>query len=88
MLNREVILGLEEIARLVKKNTEDAKVAGTISGVRNRLGGLKDKPSFKQLDEELTVWETKLNVILKEPAGRQGMAKHALYWAEQLKNVT
>ncbi len=87
MLNHDIIIGLEGIARLVKRNTEDTKIADTISAVRKSLGTLKDKPGLKQLDEELAVWETKLSVILKEPAGRQGMAKHALYWAEQLKNV-
>ncbi len=38
-----------------------------------------------QLVQELGAWESKLDVILKEPIGRQGMSRHAAHWVERLQ---
>ena len=70
--------GLEEIARLVKSSGEASQIHEAIQAVRNLRPG-------KELDQELAVWQSKLDVILKEPIGREGMAKHARYWAEKIK---
>ena len=70
--------GLEEIARLVRSSGEASQIHEAIQAVRNLRPG-------KELDQELAVWQSKLDVILKEPIGREGMAKHARYWAEKIK---
>jgi hypothetical protein len=38
------------------------------------------------LNEELSVWAQKMDVILKEPAGRQGIVKHLKHWTDKLNN--
>ena len=40
---------------------------------------------LEKLENELRTWQSKVSVILREPVGRQGMAKHAEHWIEQLK---
>ena len=72
--------GLEEIARLAKSSKEAAQINQAIQAVRDLRPG-------KELGQELAVWQSKLDVILKEPIGREGMAKHARYWAEKVKNA-
>lgn len=44
-----------------------------------------DKGPDLSLDVELSIWQSKLSVILNEPAGRKGLAKHARFWAEKLR---
>ena len=72
--------GLEEIERLAKSSKEASQINQAIQAVR-------DLRPEKELDRELAVWQSKLDVILKEPIGREGMAKHARYWAEKVKNA-
>ena len=83
-MNEKICSSLEEIARLVKSSNDAAKIKEAIGHVRDLILG---QESSKQLDSELSTWQTKLAVILKEPAGREGMAKHARYWAERIKNA-
>jgi len=79
-----IVQGLEEIADSVKKSSKSAVVAQLIQNLRKELAASKENPYFKVLDEELGVWLKKLDVILKEPAGREGMVKHVKHWVERL----
>lgn len=74
---------LEAIARAAAK--ADAAATGAAIGQARQL--IKAAPAAEalaRLDRELSTWQEKLEVILKEPAGRQGMAKHARFWIEEL----
>jgi len=53
--------------------------------IKNLPPAAGDRASLlQQLDQELSTWQGKLDVILSEPVGRQGMAKHARFWIEQI----
>ena len=85
----KVISSLEELAAAVKKG-EPVKVRQALlaagSAVREakpQASGEKAVP-LDQLEKELSVWAAKIDVILKESPGREGMAKHAFYWIERL----
>ena len=85
----KIVAGLEEVASTIKKSSQPAVVSQAIQNLRKELAPLKDGAEnavFVTLDEELAVWQKKLDVILKEPAGREGMVKHARHWAEKLRN--
>jgi hypothetical protein len=88
---QKIVGGLETLAGTVKKSAQPGAVLQAIEATRKELTFLKDKPEhgalLQTLDEELGVWIKKLEIILKEPAGREGMAKHAHYWAEKLKGL-
>ena len=84
MINEKIALGLEEVAHLAKSSNDAAKIKEAISAVKELISG---KDPFQQLDTELATWQSKLSVILKEPVGREGMVKHARYWAEKIKNA-
>ena len=75
---------LETLARLAEGTADEAKMISVIQEITVLTKG---KPEAAHLEEELKVWQIKLPVILKEPVGRKGMAKHARFWAERLKNV-
>lgn len=83
-----IVASLEAIARAVKTEPNAAKVSAAIQAAKQQVNVLKSTNGasgvLEKLDGELSTWQNKLSVILAEPAGRQGMAKHALYWAEQL----
>ena len=83
-MSEKICSGLEEVARLVKSTNDASKIKEAIAALRNLVSG---DASYKQLDAELDTWQTKLAVILKEPVGCEGMAKHARYWAERIKNA-
>ena len=74
---------LETLARLAETTADEGKMTAAIQEIRMLTKG---DPQAAHLEEELKVWQTKLPVILKEPVGRKGMAKHARFWAERLKN--
>lgn len=80
---------LEIISHLAKGSADAAQVRKAIESARAAVQEERSANSalFAQLDSELSVWLTKLDVLLNEPAGRHGMAKHAIYWLEQIKNV-
>ncbi len=90
---QELLKSLEEIAHRVKNSTELAPVKQSVDAARKNANAVKSKaqPALKatleKLEAELGIWLTKLDVILKEPVGRQGMEKHARYWAEELRKV-
>lgn len=81
---KEVILGLEKIAEAVKKTSQPKAVSEAIQNVKTSISKAKSTGMLGVLDEELTVWLKKIDVILKEPAGRQGMVKHLHHWAQKL----
>ena len=89
----EVITGLEAIARVAKNAANPAETVRAIQSVRDLVQSLKTteateiKKSLSQLDSELSTWQSKLDVILKESVGRQGIAKHAHYWVERLEQL-
>lgn len=81
---KEIISGLEKIADSVKKSSQPKLVSDAIQQLRNSISKSKSTGMLAVLDEELSVWLKKLDVILKEPAGRQGMVKHLHHWAQKL----
>ena len=83
---------LEEIAHTAKNPSDLAKTGEAIKAIRTLVKDPKEtgaapKEILGRLDGELEVWQTKLSVILKEPAGREGMAKHAKHWIEELRKI-
>ena len=80
---------LEEIAHSAKNPSEQAKTAEAIKALRLLVKDPKEsdglpKEALGRLDGELDVWQSKISVILKEPAGREGMARHAKHWVGEL----
>ena len=85
---QKIISGLEELAHSIKRGSDLQKSKDAIESVRKLIKDSKEKTSgLQQLDQELSVWQSKLPAIFKEPVGREGMSKHALFWAEQLRNA-
>ncbi len=88
---KKIIDDLEGLAGAIKKSSQPAMVSQAIQNLRKDLAPLKSKPEtaalLQTLDEELGVWLKKLETILKEPAGREGMVKHTHHWAERLKGA-
>jgi ABC-type proline/glycine betaine transport system substrate-binding protein len=84
-----VVKSLEIVSNAVA-GPDAAKAAVAIRDARTSVraalaeSSCSSKELLKQLDGELSTWEEKLTVILKEPAARQGMSKHAHYWIEKL----
>ena len=81
---KEILDSLEKIERAARGDASQVEPA--ILSARKSLSGTKDG-KLKQLDEELSVWQKKLNVILKEPVGREGISKHARHWMEELRKM-
>ena len=81
-MNEKISQALEDIARAAKSTGDDSKIKQAITAAKNLVSG---QASLQQLESELSTWQSKLSVILKEPVGRQGLAKHAGYWAEKLR---
>ena len=83
---KEIISSLEQIAHAAKSG-DTVKTGEKIRAAR---AVVQQKASAKtteleKLDAELATWQTKLTVILKEPVGCQGMARHANHWIEELR---
>lgn len=53
-----------------------------VTAEKSRAGAHK-RALLEKLESELSIWQSKLGILLKEPAGRQGMAKHAQYWIKK-----
>ena len=89
---KNIIVSLEEIARAAKTSAEPKKAEEAIRATRSFIqDSKKNKDASKkalldQLDSELATWQTKLSVLLSEPAARQGIVKHIYYWEEKLKS--
>ena len=98
-MNKKIIVSLEEIENLIKHSQDSGKIKNAIKSLRANVGaalvvaqnvvgqnkGQAQGLPLQELDKELEIWESKLSVILNEPIGRQGMAKHAAHWIERLK---
>ena len=72
---QELIKGLEQISHnAISKNLKEL-----LPQLQNTK---KLAQSFKQdqLVQEISAWESKLDVILAEPIGRKGMSRHASHW--------
>ena len=82
---KEIAAAVEVIAGTVEKNLDILKTEQAIKAARELLKR-NEHPELIALDVELATWQSKLSVILKEPVGRKGMAKHARHWAEKLKS--
>jgi len=93
-LLKDVVVSLEKLGKQAASAPEAVKVEEAIKTSRAALQTVRDsagenlKGMLTQLDSELSTWQSKLSVILKEPAARQGMSKHVNYWVERLKNVS
>ena len=95
---QKISASLEAIARVVEKNADISETERAIKATRDLIKGAAtsatkapadghELPYLKELDAELATWQTKLSVILKEPVGKKGMAKHARFWAEKLSGA-
>lgn len=88
-LQQELIEALEKVAHLAR--TEPAKTGAALEIAWGLVKELKGKTHhipeefLGQLEQELSTWQAKLGVILKEAVGREGMAKHAHHWIEELR---
>ena len=80
---QKVSASLETIADLVEQTSDLSKIQVAIQMAKT----LAKEASLQQLETELNTWQSKLSVILNEPAGKKGMAKHARFWAEKLKTI-
>ena len=82
---KNIIQNLESLSRLAGRSTDIGEVEAMIEKTRQAVKVAANDPLFEELDFELSTWQSKLSVILKEPMGRQGMSKHCLHWVEKLK---
>ena len=88
-LQQELIDVLEKVGHFARM--EPAKTGQAIEMARGLIKDLKGKSHhipeawLDQLEQELSTWQAKLGVILKETVGREGMAKHAHHWMEELR---
>jgi len=82
-MSRALVKALEKVSISAKSGKSDA-TRSAVESARAEIGKLTPSPSLRQLETELGIWSSKLDVILNEPAGREGMAKHAAYWMETL----
>lgn len=78
---QDVCKALERIACLAETASDEAALKVELQALRNIVS---PKVELKELKNELKIWQDKLSVILKEPIGRKGMAKHARFWTEKL----
>jgi len=90
---QKVIADLEQLAKVIKKSDSTDGLESILRDCLRDIDQLKEKissdeaPILERLKGELEVWQDKKDVILKETSGRQGMAKHAHFWVEQLKQI-
>ena len=82
---KNIIVSLEGIASAAEKDSDVSKAEQAIKSARGLIKNFPADPLLKELDRELSVWQSKLAVILKEPAGKKGMAQHARFWVEKLR---
>ena len=81
----EIIEHLEKIAKLAERSADVGQAESVIRQARTWIGKSGNDPLLQSLSLELLTWESKIGVIFREPAGRQGMAKHCRHWVEKLK---
>ena len=86
----ELVSQLQKISQMAKKAVRAEGLRPLIQEAQKLAEAAKVKVDggseilLGQLDTELLTWLSKLDIILKEPAGRNGMAKHANFWAERI----
>lgn len=78
---KELIESLKKIEKLIKSTTDEAKI---LPAIGEAIASAK-KEKQTQLESELSIWQGKATTILKDMAGRQGMAKHCGHWIEKLQ---
>ena len=78
-MTSQIIGSLEKISKAARNNSL-TEAESAIKKTRELLGEIKNQKELGVLDSELATWQTKLEVIFKEPVGRNGMAKHLEYW--------
>ncbi|HTL70072.1 MAG TPA: hypothetical protein VL404_02155 [Candidatus Eisenbacteria bacterium] len=92
MPGKRLVSSLEAVARA----TSAPEVSKTASALDSAIAEVRAaRPSapaeasepLSRLETELAIWKAKLPVIFKEPVGRQGMAKHARHWIEELEKL-
>ena len=85
---KDIVTALEEIEKSAKSG-DRIKIEKAIQSARSSVTAMHpggEWPGWaEQLENELCVWQSKLGVILKEQAGREGMVKHARHWVGKLK---
>ncbi len=86
-LVNELIKALQDIARLAEKSGGAGELTAAFNAARKAIKNSANAESLQSLDLELTTWEAKLSVIMREPAGRNGMAHHCRYWIDKLKAI-
>lgn len=86
-MNAKLVASLESLARAARQSKEVLELEKALRATREALKDAGGKEPFSKLEAELATWQAKLGVIFKEPAGRQGMAKHAQYWAAEIKKI-
>ncbi len=83
---KEIIQSLEKISKLAAAQAADVKeLEKAISAARDAIKKNEKDSRLETLDGELSIWQSKLSVIVKEPIGRQGISKHCLHWVGKLK---
>lgn len=85
---RELADSLEQVARAARGPAEKDVVLKAVRKSKSIMSALHVRTEMlKQLIDELAVWEKKVDAILSDPAGRQGMAKHAAFWADRVRKM-
>ena len=90
---KRVIVSLEALSSALEKNQDAAQSRQMISALKVLVRESKSTAAeeavslLNQLEAELDTWLLKLDAILKEDAGRKGMAKHARNWIDELKKL-
>ncbi len=90
---KRLIVSLEAIADLADRASDLSKTQAAIQSAKilvqesKKKEGQAEQASLQQLETELDTWQSKLSVILNEPVGKKGMAKHARFWAEKLRTI-
>ena len=88
---QKISASLEAIAHLADQALDLSKTQAAIQAAKTlveesrKKSGQTEEALLQQLETELGTWQSKLSVILSEPVGKKGMAKHARFWAEKLR---
>ncbi|OIO38534.1 MAG: hypothetical protein AUJ72_02390 [Candidatus Omnitrophica bacterium CG1_02_46_14] len=87
----KLIQSLSSLATLADQSSDASKIISAVQVVKTFVQESKKQNDaskamlLEQLETELGTWQTKLSVILNEPAGKKGMVKHVRFWIEKLK---
>ena len=94
---QKISASLEAVADSIDKGLALLKVEEAVRAARDLVGAAlvvakkngqaQGLPLLEELEKELSVWQSKLSVILNEPIGKKGMAKHARFWVEKLRAI-